>query len=414
MNQDARFQDSASAYRLHRSVTDEAEAIATTIWQYVSDEFRLIRNHLRLLDAGTGDGRVLKGVLEKALRAHQSRPCEVVLKEYDFQHIEVLLQNVAPMLRAWPQLALFVTNRTFRQLQGFPADLCRANTVCFDDVAGYRMLAMVGTSSLLNQEDALLHSFPRVEDMRQKGGEAFPFTVPQSDRWDTQSFFLPSGPSITAAPTLQALGDEIRAREIYDELAATGGSGKHFTVTIARQENASPVFPLPREFFWDLAIVSHAFHRDKDPGWICRNVLSPLCQGLAVGGVLVNVHALDEGPLGELKREIFGTAFPFHAPPHALAREMAVALEREQFQLLPCQEFWYQGHLTAETFARLEPWECEVALHQMAISVAYHLQIPEEAWIPQRATLQAKIRGLLEKDGTLSYCLSIGGVKRRE
>src|SRR5262245_425618 len=117
--QDSRFQDSASAYRLHRSITNEAEAIATAIWRYVADELALIRSHLRVLDAGTGDGRVLKGVLDRTLQVHKGRRCEIVLKEYDFHHIEMLLQNIAPMLRACPQLTLFVTNRTFRQLQGF-------------------------------------------------------------------------------------------------------------------------------------------------------------------------------------------------------------------------------------------------------------------------------------------------------
>ena len=409
-----RFQDSASAYRLHRSVTNEAEAIAAAIWRYVAGELGLTRSHMRVLDAGTGDGQVLKGVLERVLQTHNGRPCEVVLKEYDFHHIEVLLQNVAPLLRACPQLALFVTNRTFRTLQGFPADLCRENTVCFDDVAGYRMLAMIGTSSLLSQEDSLLHSFPRIDELQRREREGFPFTVPHSDRGDAQRSFLLSDSAVTAGPALQALGDEIRAREIYDELAAVGGNSKHFTVTIARQENAPPVFTPPREFFWDLAIVSHAFNRDKEPGWICRNILSPLCQGLSVGGVLVNVHATDGGPLGELKREIFDTAFPFSTPPQALVDAIESALNREQFQLLPNQEFLYHGYITAALFARLEPWERELTLQQMAISVAYHLQIPEEAWVPYNRAIESKIRELLDRDGALSYSLIIVGVKRRE
>jgi hypothetical protein len=65
-------------------------------------------------------------------------------------------------------------------------------------------------------------------------------------------------------------------------------------------------------------------------------------------------------------------------------------------------------------FTRLEPWERELALHQMAVSVAYHLQIPEEEWIPHREAVQTKIRDLLERDGALSYSLSIVGVKRQE
>jgi hypothetical protein len=34
--------------------------------------------------------------------------------------------------------------------------------------------------------------------------------------------------------------------------------------------------------------------------------------------------------------------------------------------------------MTADMFARLEPWERELALHQLAISAAYHLQLPGE------------------------------------
>jgi hypothetical protein len=409
-----RFQDSASAYRLHRSVTNEAEAIAAAIWQSVAGELELIRSRLRVLDAGTGDGQVLKGVLERILPAHKNRACEVVLKEYDFHHIEMLLQNVAPMLRACPQLALFVTNRTFRHLPGFPADLRRENTVCFDDVAGYRMLAIIGTSSLLNQEDSGLYSFPQVEEMQQKRAEAFPFTIPESDHGDARRSFLLSDPSLAAGAALQALGDEIRAREIYDELAAVGGEGKHFTVTVARQENVPLISTSPQEFFWDLAIVSHAFNRDKEPGWICWNILGPLCQRLAVGGVLVNVHATDRGQLSELKQEIVDAVFPFQASPQALIGEMEATLDGQQFQLLPCQECCYRGHIDAKGFASLEPWARELALQQMAVSVAYHLQIPEEAWVPHHGAMQKKIRQLLERDGALSYALSIVGVKRRE
>ena len=53
-----RFQDTASAYRLHRAVTNEADAISAAIGQYVGDDLGLLRNRLRVLDAGTGDGRV--------------------------------------------------------------------------------------------------------------------------------------------------------------------------------------------------------------------------------------------------------------------------------------------------------------------------------------------------------------------
>jgi hypothetical protein len=411
----SRFQDSASAYRLHRSVTNEAEAIAAAIWRCVVDEVQLIRSRLRLLDAGTGDGRVLKGVLEKALAAHRGRPCEVVLKEYDFQHIEVLLQNVAPMLRAFPHLALYVTNRAFRELQNFPADLSTENTVCFDDVAGYRLLGIVGTSSILSQHDALFHAFPQLEDVpRRQKPEAFSFLFPRNDLWSAEQALLLHDAFNTDAPALKVLGDEIRAREIYDELAAAGGGGKHFTVTVARQENAPPTFLPPQEFFWDVAIVSHAFNRDREPAWICRNILGPLCLGLSVGGMLVNVHATDKGQAGELKQAIFGAAFPFRAPPQALADILAATLDGEKFHILFSQEFSYQVHMTAEMFAHLEPWERELALHQIAISAAYHLQIPEEARPPHSRALETKIQELLARDGTLSYSLSLVGIKRQE
>ena len=48
-----RFQDTASAYRLHRAVTNEADAISAAIGQYVGDDLGLLRNRLRVLDAGT-------------------------------------------------------------------------------------------------------------------------------------------------------------------------------------------------------------------------------------------------------------------------------------------------------------------------------------------------------------------------
>lgn len=411
---DRRFRDSASSYRIHRQATNEAEAIAGAIGRYTANELGLTRSHLRLLDAGAGDGRVLKGVLERIFQTHKSRPCEVVLKEYDFHHIEVLLQNMAPMLRAWPQLVLFVTNRAFRHVQGFPADLCRENTVCFDGVAEYRLLAMTGASSLLGQGDTLLHSFTRFAEREPREQRALPSLMPHSDLWEVEHAFFTYNPAVAPEPALRALGDEIRAREIYDEVAAAGGDGKHFTVTIARRQNARLSLPPPRDFFWDLAIVSHAFNRDRDAGWVFRNILGPLCRGLSVGGVLVNVHATEEGQAGELKREIFGSEFPFCASPRALARALQAGLESEQFELLPPREFSYQARITAEELARLGPWEREMALHRLAISVAYHLQIPDEAWAPREAEIQAKTQELLEREGIFSYCLSIAGVKRRE
>jgi hypothetical protein len=271
-------------------VTNEAEAISAAITHYVADEFALVRNRLRVLDAGTGDGRVLKGVIERLLQNHRGRDCEMVLKEHDFHHIEALLQNIAPMLRAFPQLALFVTNRTFRQLSGFPQDLCPENTVCFDEIAGYRMLAMAATASLISQDDSPLYSFPGIEKKRETRQETDFSFMPSSGLWNGEQMMIRREPSPLVEPALKALGDEIRAREIYDELAAAaGGQGKHFTVTVGRQERGAAILAESRDFFWDLAIVSYAFKRDKDPGWICRNVLGPLCQGLSIGGVLVNV-----------------------------------------------------------------------------------------------------------------------------
>ena len=409
-----RFRDSAAAYRLHRSVTNEAEAISATLGQYVANELGLVRSHLRLLDAGTGDGRVLKGTLERLLQAHDGRPCELALKEVDFHHIEALLQNVAPMLRRWPQLALFVTNRTFRQLQGFADDLRRENIVCFDDVAGYRLLAMTGTSSLLTQQDSLLHTIPDVKKGRPHGDGMISSWMPVNQLWDAEQTLFLSDSAVIGGPRLKALGDEIRAREIYDELAAAGTQGKHFTVTVTRQENAGADFIRPREFFWDLAIVSHAFNRDKDPGWICRNILGPLCEGLSIGGVLVNVHAVDGGSVSEIRREIFGERFLYQAPAGALAAAWEAALDNGRFQLLPCQEFLYHGHMTAEVFSGLEPWEREMALQQMAVSVTYHLQIPDAAWLSESVALKAKIQQVLEREGSLVYSLNIVGAKRRE
>jgi hypothetical protein len=55
-----------------------------------------------------------------------------------------------------------------------------------------------------------------------------------------------------------------------------------------------------------------------------------------------------------------------------------------------------------------------VKLNQLAISVAYHLQIPDDAWVPYSDGIEAKIQQLLERNGRLEYALSIAGVKRRE
>ena len=409
-----RFQDSTSAYRVHRSVTNEAQAISAVVGQYVADDFRLVRSHLRLLDAGTGDGHVLKAILKRLLEAHRSRPCEVVLKEYDFHHIEALLQNVAPMLRRWPQLTLFVTNRTFRQLQRFAQDLSRENTVCFDDIAGYRMLAMSGTSSLLTQQDSALRFFPRLASRGANAAVTSAWMMPGSDLWEAEQMPVLADAAFPSRGRLTALGDEIRAREIYDELAAAGARGKHFTVTIARQENAAVDFVQPREFFWDLAIVSHAFNRDRDPGWICRNVLAPLCDGLSIGGVLVVIQAVDGGQVSAITREIFGDDFSFCAPPDALSVALEAALDTTRFHLLSRRKFSYHAEITADIFSRLEPWQRELVLQQLAVSVTYHLQIPEQAWLPQRGALMTKIQEILERDGTLSYGLSIAGVKRWE
>jgi hypothetical protein len=407
-----RFQDTASAYRLHRAVTNEADAISAAIGQYVGDDLGLLRNRLRVLDAGTGDGRVLKGAVERLLRVHCHRPCEMVLKEYDFHHIEALLQTVAPLLHHYPGLTLYVTNRTFRQLRDFHHDVGPENTVCFDRIAGYRLLAMAGTASLLKQENSLRFSFPNLTRPI-SDGEAILSIAPLDDLWGGEralysDHFLPAVP-----PALKALGDEIRAREIYDELAAARGASKQFTVTVTRQNNGVDIAE-PRDCFWDLAIVSHAFNRDKDPGWICRNILSPLCQGLSIGGVLVNVHAVEGGQVSELRREIFGDEFSFRITPAELTDGLAALVDFEQFEILSCRQLIYQAQLTAGIFNSLEPWQRELALQEMAISAAYHLQVPDDAWIPQSEAIQKKIHELIKRDGGFEYALSLSGVKRRE
>ena len=409
----ARFQDTAAAYRLHRAVTNEAEAISTAVCEYAADDLRLTRNLLGVLDAGTGDGQVLRGIAEYLLRHHRDRPCAMLLKEYDFHHIEALLQNIAPLLRRSPRLSLFVTNRVFRQLKDFSDDLCAENTVCFDDIAGYRLLAMGGTAMLLSQDDSLRFSFPPLESRINEASAEISFT-PLTHLWNGErTLLVGDSPAVAAAPVLVALGDEIRAREIYDELAAAGGEGKHFTVTIARRDDGALASSGLDEFFWDLGIVSHAFNRDKDPGWVCRNILIPLCEGLAVGGVLVNVHAADGGQVTEVKEEIFGGQFRFSTSPEGLAGALKFALDPEQFQLLPCRQVLYESQITGEILASLEPWQRQLALHRLAISVTYHLQLPEDTWIPRNDAIQAKIQQLLERDGRLKYALSITGIKRR-
>jgi hypothetical protein len=408
-----RFQDTATAYRWHRAVTNEAETISTAVCEYAANDLRLTRHRLRVLDAGTGDGQVLKRIAEVLLRNHRDRPCVMLLKEYDFHHIEMLLQNIAPLLRRSPRLSLFVTNRLFRQLKDFAEDLSAENTVCFDDVAGYRLLAMRGTATLLSQEDSLRLSFPPLEKRSNRANEPIAVT-PLLDLWDGERMILAGDLSAApATPALAALGDEIRAREIYDELTAAGGRGKQFTVTIARTDGGVVTASDVNEFVWDLAVVSHAFNRDKDPGWICRNILSPLCQGLAVGGVLVNVHAVDGGQVSELERVVFGDQFSFRASPAAIAEALQSILDIEEFELLPDRQVSYQALITAEIFSSLEPWERKLALHHLAISVAYHLQIPDDAWTPSSEAIETKIQELLERDGRLGYALSIGGVKRR-
>lgn len=409
-----RFQDTAEAYRTHRAVTNEAEVIANAVCEHAANDLRLVRNRLRVVDAGTGDGRVLRGIAEFLFQTHRERPCEMLLKEYDFQHIEALLQNMAPLLRRSPRLTLFVTNRAFRQLQGFVADLSVENTVCFDDVAGYRLLAMGGTAALLERSASLQFSFPPLEK-RGSDEAAGAFLTPLSHLWNAEErLFMRNSRGGAEARALVALGDEIRAREIYDELAATGSRGKHFTVTIARSNGDSVAPPAANEFFWDLAIVSHAFNRDKDPGWVCRNILIPLCQGLSVGGVMVNVHAVDRGHLRELKQAVFGDQFPFNAPPEALSRALRSGLDSHRFELLPSRQVFYTAQITGSLFSCLEPWQRELALERMAISVAYHLQIPAEAWSPLGEAIEAEIQRLLKRDGQLEYMLCVTGVRRRE
>ncbi len=169
-----------------------------------------------------------------------------------------------------------------------------------------------------------------------------------------------------------------------------------------------------REFFWDLAIVSHAFNRDKEPSWVCRNILLPLSDGLSVGGVLINVHAVAGGQVSELKETIFGDQFSFHTSPEGLVGALESALDPDRFQLLSHRQVTYRSHITGELFSSVKPWERELMLNQLAISVAYHLQIPDDAWVPYSDAIEAKIQRRLERDGRLEYALSIAGVKRRE
>lgn len=394
-------------------MTNEAEVISAAVCERAGQDLLLTRNKLRVVDAGTGDGRVLKGIADYLLRYHCERPCEMLLKEYDFHHIEMLLENMAPVLRRSPRLTVFVTNRAFRHLKDFVEDLCVENTVCFDDIAGYRLLAMGGAASVLNQGNSLRFSFPVLET-RGERARAGIFFGPLEDLWKDERM-LRSGysPVAAAAPALVALGDEIRAREIYDELAAVG-RGKHFTVTITRREDGAVGSGSVAEFFWDLAVVSHAFNRDKDPGWICRNILGPLCEGLAVGGVLVNVHAIDEGPMLELKEATFGGQFHFSASPDGLSHTLRSALGSENFQLLPFQRVSYRSEITWNFFASHEPWQQELLLERLVISTMYHLQIPHDSWTPLQKAIEAKIQHLLERDGRLEYRLSVGGVRRLE
>ena len=408
-----RFQDTATAYRMHRAVTNEAEAISTAVCEYADADLRLTRNHLRVLDGGTGDGQVLKGIAEYLLPYHRGRPCEMLLKEYDFHHIETLLQNIASLLRRSPRLSLFVTNRVFRQLKEFPADLCSTNTVCFDDIAGYRLLAMAGTAAVLGQDDSPRLSFLRPDGQIRQESEANP-VMPLNDLWRGERALLSGAFSAASVPALTALGDEIRAREIFDELAAAGGKSKHFTVTVTRQDGGVVDGGEIGEFFWDLAIVSHAFNRDKQPSWVCRNILLPLADGLSVGGVLINVHAVAGGQASEIKETIFGDQFSFHTSPDGLVGELESALDPDRFQLLPHRQVSYRSQITGELFSSMEPWERKLMLNQLAISVAYHLQIPDDAWGPYSDAIEAKIQQLLERDGRLEYALSIAGVKRWE
>lgn len=405
-----RFEDSASAYRLHRRVTNEAEAIGAAVGRYAGGELGLTRARLRVLDAGTGDGQVLKGVVGELLQDYRHRSCQMVLKEYDFQHIETLLQNVAPLLRRSPHLTLFITNRAFRKLKDFPEDLSLENTVCFDAVAGYRLAAMTGTAALLSQHDGP-RFVPVKLDRAAPRDHSEAMFMPNHGLWSGERALL-SQESAVVAPALAALGDEIRAREIYDELAATGATGKHFTVTVARRNGESDVGFIG-EFYWDLAIVSHAFNRDKDVGWICRNILHPLCEGLALGGVLANVHAIDGGHVSELRRELFADQFAFNAPPAALAESLASSLDPEEFEFLPETTIPYRSHLTADALTSLEPWQRRLALEELAVSFAYHLQIPDAAWRHLSAIIETRIEQILQRDGRLEYALSIAGVKRR-
>ena len=182
-------------------------------------------------------------------------------------------------------------------------------------------------------------------------------------------------------------------------------------MTVTRQDSTRGASSMG-EFYWDLAIVSHAFNRDKDSGWICRNILHPLCQGLAVGGVLVNVHAIDGNQVSELRQELFADQFSFKASPAAIAESLASSLDAEDFEFLPETVIPYRSHLTADALASLEPWQRRLALEELAVSFAYHLQLPDAAWRHRSETIEAGIEKVLHRDGRLEYALSIAGVKR--
>jgi len=228
---------------------------------------------LRIFDAGIGDGTVLSGVMRRLHERHPSVPMVVVAKEISLEDIRLALDKLPDRLVEHP-----------------------------DTVAVFTNLYYYEAPSLMPRDPALRDQVVR-RDVRLTGTSSADFER-----------------------QIKALNSELSDLWRVEASPATGNPRYRTPVvlTVSRQDRAFPleaVMPRPEEGMeYDLILAVQPYRARLAADLKVKNVLGPLAESLAEGGVLVGVQSTGQDPGMELVREIWPDERPFVSPGPVLVR----------------------------------------------------------------------------------------------